>query len=50
MVIENCNANYKFIPTTTGGDGSEVPCWFVGYDPVLSAVIVSHEGPDAINL
>ncbi|KAF9073596.1 lipase [Rhodocollybia butyracea] len=35
-----------FIPFATGGDGSDIQFFFVGYDPSLNAVIVSHQGTD----
>ncbi|KAI0831964.1 lipase [Trametes gibbosa] len=40
----NCEANPGFKPTAAGGDGDDVQFWFVGYDPDLDAVIVSHQG------
>ncbi|KAE9386984.1 lipase [Gymnopus androsaceus JB14] len=40
----DCEANSDFIPVASGGDGSDVQYWFVGYDPTLSTVIVSHQG------
>ncbi|KAF7289449.1 Glucan 1,3-beta-glucosidase 3 [Mycena chlorophos] len=42
----NCEANPSFIPIASGGDGNAVQYWFVGYDPTLETVIVSHEGTD----
>ncbi|KAF9050948.1 Alpha/Beta hydrolase protein [Rhodocollybia butyracea] len=42
----NCNANPGFIPVAAGGDGSDTQFYFVGYDPSLDAVIVSHQGTD----
>ncbi|KIJ65404.1 hypothetical protein HYDPIDRAFT_130507 [Hydnomerulius pinastri MD-312] len=42
-----CDANPGFRPIASGGDGSNVQFWFVGYDPALDTVIVSHEGTDA---
>ncbi|KAL6297828.1 Alpha/Beta hydrolase protein [Sparassis latifolia] len=46
----SCNANPAFQPIAAGGDGSDVQFWFVGYDPALDTVIVSHQGtnPQAI--
>ncbi|GAW07198.1 lipase class 3 family protein [Lentinula edodes] len=43
----NCQANPSFIPVASGGDGDGVQFWFVGYDPTLKSVIVSHQGTDA---
>jgi len=43
----DCQANPAFIPTASGGNGDAVQYWFVGYDPTLSTVIVSHQGTDA---
>ncbi|KLO07228.1 alpha/beta-hydrolase [Schizopora paradoxa] len=40
----NCKANPHFLPNITGGDGSTTRYWYVGYDPTLNTVIVSHEG------
>jgi hypothetical protein len=40
----SCNANPAFEVVATGGDGSEVQYWFVGYDPPSGEVIVSHQG------
>jgi hypothetical protein len=42
----NCQANPSFIPVASGGDGSSTQFWFVGYDPTLKTVIVSHQGTD----
>ncbi|KAH9851867.1 lipase, partial [Lenzites betulinus] len=42
----NCEANPGFKPTAAGGDGDDVQFWFVGYDPALDSVIVSHQGTD----
>jgi len=39
-----CNANPKFIPVASGGDGDATQYWYVGYDPTLETVIVSHQG------
>ncbi|CDO71060.1 hypothetical protein BN946_scf184844.g64 [Trametes cinnabarina] len=42
----NCQANPSFIPVASGGDGDETQFWFVGYDPTLGEVVVSHQGTD----
>jgi len=42
----SCNANPGFIPVAAGGDGSDTQFYFVGYDPSLETVIVSHQGSD----
>ncbi|KLO06480.1 alpha/beta-hydrolase [Schizopora paradoxa] len=42
----NCKANWYFQPSVTGGDGVHTPYWFVGYDPALNNVMVSHQGTD----
>ncbi|KAI0709753.1 Alpha/Beta hydrolase protein [Earliella scabrosa] len=39
-----CRGNPKFIPVQVGGDGAFIQFWFVGYDPDLDEVIVSHQG------
>jgi len=43
----NCNANPGFIPEASGGNGDSTQFWFVGYDPTLKEVIVSHQGTDS---
>ncbi|GBE86690.1 Alpha/Beta hydrolase protein [Sparassis latifolia] len=40
----NCDANPSFKPVASGGDGDSTQYWFVGYDPALETVIVSHQG------
>ncbi|KAI0630903.1 lipase [Trametes polyzona] len=40
----NCAANPTFKPVAAGGDGDSVQFWFVGFDPTLNTVIVSHQG------
>ncbi|PCH44540.1 lipase [Wolfiporia cocos MD-104 SS10] len=42
----DCDANPSFKPVASGGDGDGTQYWFVGYDPVLDTVIVSHQGTD----
>ncbi|KZT00598.1 lipase [Laetiporus sulphureus 93-53] len=42
----NCEANPDFEPVASGGDGDSTQYWFVGYDPSLDTVIVSHQGTD----
>ncbi|KAG2068439.1 alpha/beta-hydrolase [Suillus decipiens] len=42
----NCNANPDFKPVASGGNGDTIQYWFVGYDPNLDTVIVSHQGTD----
>lgn len=46
-MLANCNANPGFVTVASGGDGSDTQFWFVGYDPTLQEVIVSHQGTDA---
>ena len=46
----NCNANPGFITEASGGDGGSTQFWFVGYDPTLQEVIVSHQGTDTSNM
>ncbi|KAF9644679.1 alpha/beta-hydrolase [Thelephora ganbajun] len=41
-----CSANSGFQPTLTGGNGADIPYFFVGYWPAQTAVIVSHQGTD----
>jgi hypothetical protein len=40
----NCAGNPDFIPVASGGDGSDVQFWFVGFSPSQATVIVSHQG------
>jgi hypothetical protein len=40
----NCLGNPGFLPVASGGDGDAVQFWFVGFDPTLNTVIVSHQG------
>ncbi|KAI0358195.1 alpha/beta-hydrolase [Trametes cingulata] len=42
----NCQANPGFKVVAAGGNGFDVQFWFVGYDPALDTVIVSHQGTD----
>ncbi|KDQ26489.1 hypothetical protein PLEOSDRAFT_1044280 [Pleurotus ostreatus PC15] len=46
----NCNANSGFQPVASGGDGSIVQFWYVGYDASLKSVIVAHQGTDTSKL
>ncbi|KAH7908319.1 Alpha/Beta hydrolase protein [Hygrophoropsis aurantiaca] len=40
----NCEANPTFEPVASGGNGDSIQYWYVGYDPTLDTVIVSHQG------
>lgn len=42
----SCDANPEFTPTASGGDGVFVQFWYVGWDPILEAVIVGYQGTD----
>ncbi|TFK48453.1 alpha/beta-hydrolase [Heliocybe sulcata] len=42
----NCEANAGFEPVASGGDGTFIQYWYVGYDPSLKTVIVAHQGTD----
>ncbi|KAF8623157.1 hypothetical protein AX17_007545 [Amanita inopinata Kibby_2008] len=42
-----CDARPNFVPVGSGGDGSTVQYWYVGYDTSLSKVIVGYQGTDA---
>ncbi|KAJ6580414.1 lipase [Mycena vulgaris] len=42
----NCEANPTFKPVASGGGGGSSQFWFVGVDPTLATVIVSHQGAD----
>jgi len=46
----NCDANPNFEVVTAGGDGSDDPDWYVGYDSTLDTVIVGHEGTNSSSL
>ncbi|KAG6827782.1 hypothetical protein H0H92_010475 [Tricholoma furcatifolium] len=46
----NCEANSDFIPYASGGDGSSVQYWYVGYSPSQATVIVAHQGTDVSEL
>ncbi|KZW00038.1 lipase class 3 family protein [Exidia glandulosa HHB12029] len=46
----NCEGVADFIPTATGGDGSLVQFWFVGYYPQLNSVVVGHQGTKPANI
>ncbi|KAK0202422.1 alpha/beta-hydrolase [Desarmillaria ectypa] len=41
-----CKANPSFKPLASGGDGTDVQFWYVGYDPSLNTIIVGHQGTD----
>ncbi|KAG6819834.1 hypothetical protein H0H93_008091 [Arthromyces matolae] len=41
---QSCQGNSDFIPVASGGDGSSVQYWYVGYSPSQSTVIVAHQG------
>ncbi|KAF8167207.1 lipase class 3 family protein [Crassisporium funariophilum] len=46
----NCNANADFIPVASGGDGSSVQFWYVGFSPSQATVIVAHQGTDTTKI
>ncbi|PIL27924.1 hypothetical protein GSI_09959 [Ganoderma sinense ZZ0214-1] len=46
----NCRANPSFKPVASGGDGESTQFWYVGFDPRLKEVIVSHQGTDTSKL
>ncbi|KAJ7102986.1 lipase [Mycena crocata] len=46
----NCNANAGFKPIASGGDGNAVQFWYVGVDPALATVIVTHQGTDTSHI
>ncbi|KAH6915724.1 lipase [Coprinopsis sp. MPI-PUGE-AT-0042] len=43
----NCQANPRFVPIASGGDGALTQYWFVGFDPALATIIVGYQGTDA---
>ncbi|KAF8258441.1 alpha/beta-hydrolase [Lactarius quietus] len=44
----NCAGNPTFRPSASGGDGSAVQFWYVGWDPTLKSVIVAHQGTNPL--
>lgn len=46
----NCDANPSFQPIASGGDGDQTQFWYVGFDPILSTVIVAHQGTNTSEL
>ncbi|KAG2093158.1 Alpha/Beta hydrolase protein [Suillus discolor] len=46
----NCDANPGFKPVASGGNGDSIQYWFVGYDPNLDTVIISHQGTDTSDI
>ncbi|KAH9958857.1 lipase [Russula dissimulans] len=41
-----CEGNPTFQPYDAGGDASLIPYWYVGWDSMLSSVVVAHQGTD----
>ncbi|KAG8721077.1 hypothetical protein FRC11_002994, partial [Ceratobasidium sp. 423] len=41
-----CKRVPGFVPYVTGGNGNNVPYWYVGWWPSGSSVVVAHEGTD----
>lgn len=50
MFSVSCDANKHFKVVSAGGDGFGIPYYFVGYDPILKSVIVSHQGTDIFKM
>ncbi|KAF5352567.1 hypothetical protein D9756_006170 [Leucocoprinus leucothites] len=46
----NCAANSDFIPVASGGDGSSIQFWYVGYSPSQETVVVAHQGTDTSHI
>ncbi|KAI0027803.1 lipase [Vararia minispora EC-137] len=46
----NCNANAGFQPVASGGDGSSIQFWYVGFAPSLGEVIVAHQGTNTSSI
>ncbi|KAH9166730.1 Alpha/Beta hydrolase protein [Lactarius sanguifluus] len=46
----NCAGNPTFQPSASGGDGSAVQFWYVGWDPTLSSVVVAHQGTNPTSI
>ncbi|KAG9024912.1 hypothetical protein FRB95_010883 [Tulasnella sp. JGI-2019a] len=45
-----CNANSDFVQYVGGGNGKDIPHYYVGWSPSLSSIIVAHEGTDPTQL
>ncbi|KAJ8455910.1 hypothetical protein ONZ45_g18840 [Pleurotus djamor] len=43
---DSCKQRSNFKLINSGGDGNNTQFWFVGYDPDLKTVVVSHQGTD----
>lgn len=46
----NCQANPDFVPVASGGDGSAIQFWYVGYSPSQNTVIVGFQGTNPAQL
>ncbi|KAI0297451.1 hypothetical protein B0F90DRAFT_1811119 [Multifurca ochricompacta] len=46
----SCGGNPGFQPFASGGDGSAVQFWYIGWDPTLSSVIVAHQGTNPTSI
>jgi len=46
----NCAGNADFIPVASGGDGSDVQFWYVGFSPSQGTVVVGHQGTDTSSI
>ncbi|KAH9044012.1 Alpha/Beta hydrolase protein [Lactarius hengduanensis] len=46
----HCAGNPTFQPSASGGDGSAVQFWYVGWDPTLSSVVVAHQGTNPTSI
>jgi len=46
----NCRANSGFQPVASGGDGTDTPFWYVGFDPALNSAVVAHEGTNSSSI
>ncbi|KAF8167182.1 lipase class 3 family protein [Crassisporium funariophilum] len=46
----NCDANPDFIPVASGGDGSSIQFWYVGFSRSRATVIVAHQGLESSKL
>lgn len=45
-----CNALPGFVPTVVGGNGRNIPVYFVGYWPANDTIVVAHQGTDPTSL
>jgi len=47
---EACDANPQTQPIIAGGDGEEIPRFFVAFDPPSNSIVVAHEGTNTSSI